>query len=207
MKKSILFVAAMFAAFTVNARVINMDLTSASAIAYDNCSATPTVTDGVLNVTWTASSWAWAGVEFALDNLAVVNSIDFDYKGETPEWTSLLVYLLDSEGGKWHNNDADLSMSAADWTTIADLIPVDYLWSDPGYTMGTYPFVALGFIANPMNESSNTFSLRNVILNVPDGTGLENARSDVKAQKIIRDGQVLIIRDGRTFNALGAEMK
>jgi hypothetical protein len=38
-------------------------------------------------------------------------------------------------------------------------------------------------------------------------TALENAEAAVKAEKVIRDGQVLILRDGKTFNALGAEVK
>ena len=38
-------------------------------------------------------------------------------------------------------------------------------------------------------------------------TALENAEAAVKAEKVIRDGQVLILRDGKIFNALGAEVK
>lgn len=38
-------------------------------------------------------------------------------------------------------------------------------------------------------------------------TALENTAVAGKAQKVIRNGQVLILRDGRTYNALGAEVK
>lgn len=38
-------------------------------------------------------------------------------------------------------------------------------------------------------------------------TGVENVNSDVQTTKVIRNGQVLIVRDGKTYNALGAEMK
>ena len=38
-------------------------------------------------------------------------------------------------------------------------------------------------------------------------SGIETIETGAKAMKVIRDGQVLIIRDGRTFNALGAEIK
>lgn len=38
-------------------------------------------------------------------------------------------------------------------------------------------------------------------------TAIENAEAAVKAEKVIRDGQVLILRDGKIFNALGAEVK
>lgn len=49
--------------------------------------------------------------------------------------------------------------------------------------------------------------LNSITLTAQGGTGVENVSSQKDVQKIIRDGQVLIIRDGKTFNALGAEMK
>ncbi len=41
----------------------------------------------------------------------------------------------------------------------------------------------------------------------PESQGIEDANITKKAVKVIRDGQVLIIRDGKMFNALGAEVK
>jgi hypothetical protein len=47
-----------------------------------------------------------------------------------------------------------------------------------------------------------------VKVTVPDSEeALDNIHASNKAIKVIRDGQVLILRDGKTFNALGAEMK
>ena len=40
-----------------------------------------------------------------------------------------------------------------------------------------------------------------------EATGFENVGINGKAVKVVRDGQVLIIRDGKMFNALGAEVK
>jgi len=40
-----------------------------------------------------------------------------------------------------------------------------------------------------------------------DDSAVEYTTSDVKAQKVIRDGQILIIRGDKTFNALGAEVR
>lgn len=37
-------------------------------------------------------------------------------------------------------------------------------------------------------------------------TAITNTNADSKSTKIIRNGQVLILRDGRTFNALGVEL-
>ncbi len=35
---------------------------------------------------------------------------------------------------------------------------------------------------------------------------IDNAKADVKAVKVIRDGQVLILRDGKSYNALGTQL-
>lgn len=40
-----------------------------------------------------------------------------------------------------------------------------------------------------------------------DPSGVQNVNAASKAVKVIRNGQVLFIRDGKTFNALGAEVK
>ena len=39
-----------------------------------------------------------------------------------------------------------------------------------------------------------------------EATAIDNVTVDTKATKVIRDGQVYIIRDGKTFNVLGAEL-
>ena len=40
------------------------------------------------------------------------------------------------------------------------------------------------------------------------GTGMESIQnSEVSVQKVIRDGQVLILRDGRTYNILGVTVE
>ena len=40
-----------------------------------------------------------------------------------------------------------------------------------------------------------------------DATAIDNTDAAVKATKVLRDGQVLILRDGKFFNALGVEVK
>lgn len=41
----------------------------------------------------------------------------------------------------------------------------------------------------------------------PSPTGVENTKAEVKAQKVIRDGQVLIIRNGEKYDVTGAKVK
>ena len=38
-------------------------------------------------------------------------------------------------------------------------------------------------------------------------TAVENTTAAVKAQKVMIDGQVYMVRDGKTFNMLGQEVK
>ena len=207
MKKFFLFAAALCAAVSINAKVIDIDLSSATPIAFDDCSATPSFEDGVLNVEYTAGGWQWAGVEIALDNLEV-QGIDFDYKGLTESWTSFVVYLRADDGARWYDESDDFSLSHEDWFSKADYFPSQLLWDVSEYALGERPFIALGFLANPMEASSGSFAIRNVKLTVADAVeAIENVESQAKAVKVIRDGQVLILRDGKTFNALGSEMK
>ena len=39
------------------------------------------------------------------------------------------------------------------------------------------------------------------------GAGLNQMQAEVKAVKVIRDGQLLIIREGKTYNAQGVELQ
>ena len=46
-----------------------------------------------------------------------------------------------------------------------------------------------------------------VVFTKTEATGFENVGINGKAVKVVRDGQVLILRDGKMYNALGAEVK
>ena len=66
-----------------------------------------------------------------------------------------------------------------------------------------------------ITTSNATIVIKQIMINediaevvLPEGaTAIENTEAAVKATKVIRDGQVLIIRDGKMYNALGAEVK
>ena len=209
MKKIFLFATALFAAVTLNAREITVDLSTATEIAYTNCSATFAVADGALNVNYTAGAWEWAGVEFDLDNLEAVTSMSFEFKGQTPnEWTSFIIYLRDSEGARWYDDADDFSLSQAEWLSKTGYLPTKLCWDAANYAFGEKPFTKLGFMANPMTAESSSFSIRNVKILLPDSdTAIENVETGTRAQKVIRDGQVLILRDGKTFNTIGTEIR
>jgi hypothetical protein len=204
MKKFFLFAAAMFAAVSINAAVIEIDLSK--GIAND---ATLSLSEGVLTASYDLDSWGAGGVVFALDDLDVTE-LAFDYKsdGLIESWVSFIVYLEDAEGGQWYSDAEDLSISSwdAEWAN-KNYMPSDVLWDSSTATEPVKPFKALGFLANPENPTAGSFSIRNVKLTVSGEQGVENVKTNAKAVKVIRDGQMLIIREGKTFNALGAEMK
>ena len=89
MKKFYLFVAALSAAMTINAKEIVIDLTQGTAI-----DASLNLADGVLSASFDLTGeYPTGGVSFALNDLDVTN-LAFDYKsdGLSSEWVSFLVY-------------------------------------------------------------------------------------------------------------------
>ena len=53
----------------------------------------------------------------------------------------------------------------------------------------------------------SAMKLNSLTLTATSGTGINNTAVEAKTTKVIQNGQMMIIRDGKTFNALGAEMK
>jgi len=206
MKKLFLFAAAMMAALAINAKELTIDLSQGVSTG----GAVLALNNGELTASYDLEPWGAGGVSFALDDLDVTN-IAFDYKGDASveSWVSFLVYLVDSEEGMWFSSAADLSISSwnAEWASQS-YMPGDVLWGSSTKTAPVKPFSKLVFIANPENATAATFAIRNVKLTVVEsGTAIDNVATDAKAVKVIRDGQVYILRDGKTYNALGTEMK
>ena len=206
MKKFFLF-AALLAAVAMNAEVINVDLSKASEMSYDGCKSSFYAEDGILTVDYeTPAGWLWTGVEFALDNLTKVTKMEFDYMGKGEE-VVLYAYLRDEEGNRWTKDDFWPSFEETEWTAI-DMLPDSPLWDSPAYKFGEKAFTKIGFIANPGTARKSTFYLRNVKITVADEpTAIDNVAAKAQTTKIMRDGQVLFVREGKTFNMLGAEVK
>lgn len=207
MKKFFLFTAALCAAWTVNAGVVNIDLSKATLTS---SAVTMNLENEELTVNYDVKqSWGQEGVTFALDDLDVTE-LAFEYKGDesVATWVSFIVYLVDSQGGMWYSSEADLSISEwnAEWESKA-FMPTDVLWDSTKATEPVKPFKQLGFLANPSDPTVASFAIRDIKLTVPGTEAIDHTAVQSKAIKVIRDGQVLILRDGKTFNALGAEMK
>lgn len=206
MKKSLLFVAALFAAFTVNAAVIDVDLSKAVE-EQENGSATFSFASGELTVNWTVNvANEIAGVEMPINNLINVTKLSFEYKGDG-SGVGLIHYLRDEDGNRWWDSNGWYGLNPTSWTAI-DVAPFTTLWDGQAdANFGKKPFVKVGFIANPGAAASGKFYLKNVKITADVASGIDNTAVEAKTTKIMRDGQMLIIRDGKTFNALGAEVK
>jgi hypothetical protein len=204
MKKLFLF-AALFAAVTMSAKELTIDLSQGESTG----GAVLSLNDGELTASYDLGEWEAGGVSFALDNKEVTN-IAFEYIGDATveAWVSFIVYLVDSEGGMWYSSAADLSISSwvNEWSSQS-YMPSDVLWKSSTAEAPVKPFTALVFVANPEVATAATFAIRNVKITVPDETAIDNTVVEGKAVKVIRDGQVMILRDGKAFNALGVEMK
>ena len=212
MKKLFLF-AALFAAVTLNAKEIVIDLSTATTeVTAEGDAAIPSLNDGVLTVTWTAAAgWEEQGVAFDLGEIAKITSISYEYKGDgaaafAPDGICLYPRLRDAEGNRWYKKDYWPNVSNKEWQTET-MLPDNCPWDGATYAFGDEPFESLAFVVNPSKAGNGVFYLRNVKIIVPDETAVENVAASVKATKVVRDGQVLILRDGKTYNALGAEMK
>lgn len=68
-------------------------------------------------------------------------------------------------------------------------------------------FVADADEAKSVKTSTMSRILASITLAKKQPTAIESNQTAVKAQKVLRDGQVLIIRNGQIFNALGAQVQ
>lgn len=57
------------------------------------------------------------------------------------------------------------------------------------------------------DESVQYIRVKKVAFTAKDATAIANTAVDAKAVKVVRDGQLIIVRDGVEYNALGAEVR
>ena len=160
-----------------------------------------------LMVNYDLAAWGNGGPKFALPNIKTdkVESIQFEFIGDEAlsTWTSFQVYLEDNNGIKWYNQAADLHLNGIGTWTSQKYLPTDELWTT-GNTLGSV-YSALVFLANPSEATKSSFGIRKVKINFVQAasTGLEQMEVCPKVMKIIENGQLLIIRDGVRYNAIG----
>ena len=164
MKKLFLLVA-LCAAVSINAAVIELDLSKAqttstggsATLAYDEAT-------GELTVNWTVNTgWAVSGVYIPLRSLTSITNLQFEFQGNGTA-VDFLHYFADEKGHNWWDDAGWFSLESTEWQT-ASLVPDTTIWEEkPDYEFCASPILGLNIVANPENPTTGTFKLRNVKL-------------------------------------------
>ena len=83
--------------------------------------------------------------------------------------------------------------------------PIYHTWYDSDHLIVNKEYVAFVFYFENDARLGNVEYL--VFKYAGEPQGIENTAVSTKTQKVVRDGQVLILKNGKTYNALGAEVK
>lgn len=162
MKKLFFIAAALFAALTIHAEMVSVDLSNPSVIL-DRGTATFSYAENVLTVNWEVTdTWGAAGIELPLNNLMDIHSISFEYIGDGAV-IGLIPYVRDIDGIRWWDAASWSSLEVTEWTPVT-VVPNTDLWDGPQHGYGDKAFNKLGFIANPENPTSGVFQLRNITI-------------------------------------------
>lgn len=149
--------------------VVTVDLSTFQQI---NTPVVANLAGGELTIDYSfTGAWGNGGVKFPLNNLQVVESVDFEYKGisstSTQDWVSMFVYLEDETGARWVKESTLNLKAAADWTTVTGFTVTQGIWgSATTGTIADHQIVAIGFMVNPADACTGSYAIRNVKINL-----------------------------------------
>ena len=201
MKKLFFITAALIAAMSIRAAVVDIDLSKAqstssagsSTLSYD-------ATSGELTINWTVTTdWEVSGVNIPLRSLTGIVGYQFEFQGDGSA-DAFLEYVVDEQGNQWWDENGWYDLSSTGWKS-ASLAPSKPLWCTPAYEYGASPILGLRFVANPETPTSGTFKLRNVKL-VTTGEGDDPVNPEGQSLPLIYKGEILPINTDftRTLN-------
>lgn len=202
MKKTFLLTAAFCAAMSINAAVVELDLSKAQSFSSSG-SATLSYSeaDGVLTVNWTVTTgWEVAGVQIPLRSVTGITGLLYDYQGDGSEH-AFLHYLVDEQGSQWWDENGWFDLKSTEWQS-ASLAPNKALWCTPSYEYDASPILSLRFVANPEQPNSGTFKLRNVRL-VTSGEGGDPVDPEGQSLPLTYNGETLPINTEFTRTMIG----
>lgn len=201
MKKLFLLSAAIVAAISINAAVVDVDLSKAksyssagsSSLAYDEAS-------GELTVNWTVTTgWEVSGIQIPLRSLTGVTALQFEFQGDGSA-TDFLHWFTDEQGSYWWDDNGWYSLASSEWQS-ASLTPYKGLWCEPSYDFGDSPILALYLVANPEPASSGTFKVRNVRIVTSGDDPIVNPEG--QSLPLTYNGEVLPINTEFTRTMIG----
>ena len=202
MKKRFLLAAAFGAAMTINAAVVELDLSKAqsfssagsSTLSYDQ-------ENGELTVEWIVSTgWEVTGISIPLRSLTGIVGLQFEFQGDGSE-ADFLHYLTDEQGTNWWDANGWFDLSSTEWQP-ASLTPDTTLWQARTYAFGTSPILSLRFVANPAEATSGTFKMRNVKL-ITSGEGGDPVDPEGQSLPLTYKGETLPINTDFSRTMIG----
>ncbi|MBO4453509.1 MAG: hypothetical protein J5761_00460 [Paludibacteraceae bacterium] len=104
-----------------------------------------------------------------------------------------------------------LSGTTLSWEAVEDALLYVVMKDDAYVANLTATSYSLSEAGNYSVKAANRFgglgAASNVVAYDPTATGISNQPSEISCQKVLRNGQLLIIRDGKTYNMHGQEVK
>ena len=231
MKKFFLFAAAAVAAMTVNAKVYNFGGIQSSAIIVDAQGAVSTYTmdEGketeqiIPSVNYTSTVGALMNVTLSgLDGLTIQYKNGNETKdGHKDNILKFADKYLQADGknvvlvltGLKMDDEITLAVTAKGKDGSAFTSPDESASADkanPEKLAQGDPEKILKFYANgstvTLKETAGGFRVRAIGINADIAEGIENAEVAPKAEKFFENGQLVIIKNGVKYNALGAQL-
>lgn len=194
---------------------IKVDLSQGIDTAYNgdlgNSSATVSYSEGVSTVNYeTKKTWLWAGSRYLVDNLTDITSVSFELKGDGSA-NSLYAYAHDGTY-RWLEDAFSVPLSQKKWLSYT-YTPQVPLWNDaaPTHNFGDKPITDLGFIANPMNATTGSFEIRNLVVlkkhkvEEDNFAGVRIIRKEGSAPTSFSDGTTIYFGKGTSCVDAGLE--
>ncbi len=231
MKKFFLFAAAAVAALTVNAKVYDFASIPASAITVDEQGAISTYTmDAGTEKEQTIPSVNYTSTVGTLMNVALngFDGLTIQYKngnetkdGHKDNILKFAEKYMQADGknvllvitGLKMDDVISLAVTAKGKDGTAFSSPDESASADKDnvekLAQGD-PEAILKFYANgstvTLKETAGGFRVRAIGINEDVAQGIENVTETIKAQKVFENGQLVIIKNGVRYNALGAQL-
>lgn len=231
MKKFFLFAAAAVAAMTVNAKVYNFGGIQSSAITVDAQGAVSTYTMDagkeseqiIPSVNYTSTVGTLMNVTLnGLDGLTIQYKNGSETKdGHKDNILKFADKYLQADGknvvlvltGLKMDDEITLAVTAKGKDGSAFTSPDESASADnanPEKLAQGDPEKILKFYANgstvTLKETAGGFRVRAIGINADIAEGIENAEAAPKAEKFFENGQLVIIKNGVKYNALGAQL-
>ena len=156
----------------------------------------------------------WTGYLWTDENW---NSIDLYTEGLKIDWTKykeIRIYHNANHGdffvnvrSNWDKGDGGrISHDGSNETKVDNYVVVDLVTGNAATIMTAEGVDRMIFQGH--KTQGDSFNITDIVLVPKDGpTGIDNTNADAKAIKSFRNGMLVIEKNGKLYNALGAELK